>query len=237
MQMNESTIYKPLPDCQIKNLGEIYANEFGNSPNGIFVEIGAYDGQTVSNTCFLADLGWKGYYFEPVQEYALSCSIRHINNDIKVFPCGVSANGEALVISVAGVLTSARKDHVEEFNKISWAKGAHNGHTRVVPSLKSIDISTHLPAQIELLVIDVEGMEPEIIDAWDFKSCTPKLLIIETRDKDENFPQQIREEYSTALENLAKNNYSIIHHDGCNVILRHHSDEAQEQSQIVPMIF
>ena len=219
--MNETNPYKPLPDCQISNLAEIYSNEFRDSIKGIFVEIGAYDGQTVSNTCFLADLGWKGYYFEPVQEYALSCSIRHINNDVKVFPCGVSPNGTPLVISVGGVLTSARKDHVEEFNKISWAKGFHHGQNRTVPSVKADEISTFLPAQIELLVIDVEGMEPEIIDAWDFKSCAPKLLIIETRDEDKNFSQKIRKEYSLALDNLAKNNYSIIQHDGCNAILRH----------------
>ena len=222
--MEETNIYKPLSDCQISNLAKIYLNEFSCSVNGVFVEIGAFDGHTVSNTCFLADLGWKGYYFEPIQEYALSCSIRHINNDVKVFPCGVSKNGTPIAISVGGVLSSARKDHIEEFNKISWAKGYHNGNIRTVPTVKAYEISTFLPRQIDLLVIDVEGMEPEIVDAWDFSSCAPRLLIIETRDKDENFSQKIREEYSAALDKLAKYNYSIIQHDGCNVILKYQTN-------------
>ena len=235
--MNETNIYKPLPDCQISNLAEIYLNEFSGSTNGVFVEIGAFDGRTVSNTCFLADLGWKGYYFEPVQEYALTCAVRHINNNVKVFPCGVSKNGNPISISVAGVLSSARNDHIEEFNKINWAKGYHSGNIRTVPSVKAHEISAFLPRQIELLVIDVEGMEPEIIDAWNFESCAPKLLIIETRDKDENFSQRIRKEYSAALDKLAKENYTIIQHDGCNVILSHQNNKAREPQRINQITF
>ena len=179
--MNKPNFYKPYPDCQIKNLAELYQSEFKDCDNGFFVEIGAFDGQTVSNTCFLADLGWKGYYFEPVQEYALSCSMRHINNDVKVFPCAVSPSGSPIIISVGGILTSARKDHVEQFEKLSWAKGFHNGRMRTVPSVKAVEISRFLPREIDLLVIDVEGMEPEIINEWDFRSCAPKILIIETK--------------------------------------------------------
>jgi hypothetical protein len=46
-------------------------------PGSIFVEIAAFDGETVSNTSFLADL-WlaRDLYIEPVPGYAAACSQR-----------------------------------------------------------------------------------------------------------------------------------------------------------------
>src|SRR5262245_554998 len=53
-----SSFYRPDADCQVRGLDAIYNAAFGNLKHGVFVEVGAYDGQFVSNTCFLADLGW-----------------------------------------------------------------------------------------------------------------------------------------------------------------------------------
>src|SRR5262245_29035772 len=52
--------------CQIPNLREQYES-LGLSPHtGYFVEVGAFDGESFSNTSFLADQGWSGLYVEPV---------------------------------------------------------------------------------------------------------------------------------------------------------------------------
>jgi hypothetical protein len=37
-------------------------------------------GRCASNTCFLADLGWRGIYVEPVPEYAERYAGRHGHN-------------------------------------------------------------------------------------------------------------------------------------------------------------
>ena len=210
--------YKPNADCQIENLEAIYKTKFKGKEQGIFVEIGAYDGCTVSNTSFLADAGWKGFYFEPVQEYALACQARHIGNNVKTLPCGVSANGEPLTISVGGVLTSARADHVEQFKSIEWAKYHHQGLLRSVPCIKSKDVVMLTGTDVDLLVIDVEGMEPEIISNWDFSACVPSLLIVESRDRDLQFSESIRQEYTQMIDYLAAQGYGVIQHDGCNII-------------------
>src|ERR1700743_3764427 len=39
-----------------------------NTPRGIFVDIGAHDGITGSNTFFFEALGWAGICFEPIPE-------------------------------------------------------------------------------------------------------------------------------------------------------------------------
>jgi len=75
-----SSFYRPYPDCQVRGLDAIYNAVFGNLKHGVFVELGAYDGQSVSNTCFLADLGWRGVYVEPIPEFASACATRHWRN-------------------------------------------------------------------------------------------------------------------------------------------------------------
>ena len=45
-----SKIYKVRSDCQINNLGNIYKDLFGYKNNGIFIEVGAYDGESCETT-------------------------------------------------------------------------------------------------------------------------------------------------------------------------------------------
>jgi len=47
--------------CQIPELDKIYSKYFGKDTNRVFVEVGAFDGESVSNTSCLADAGWKGF--------------------------------------------------------------------------------------------------------------------------------------------------------------------------------
>jgi hypothetical protein len=55
----------------------VYEDIFGFKTNGVFVEIGAFDGETASFTCFLADIGWTGHYVEPIKRYLINCLNRH----------------------------------------------------------------------------------------------------------------------------------------------------------------
>jgi FkbM family methyltransferase len=45
-----------------------YENYFINKPNGVFVDIGAYDGEIDSNSLFFENLGWDGICIEPNPE-------------------------------------------------------------------------------------------------------------------------------------------------------------------------
>jgi len=59
--------------CQIPNLKKIYREIFGDCAFGTFVEVGAFDGESFSNTSGLADFGWRGLYIEPISEFAIQC--------------------------------------------------------------------------------------------------------------------------------------------------------------------
>jgi len=212
--------FNPRHDCQIVNLSHIYYDYFGALTNGTFLEIGAFDGRTVSNTCFLADIGWSGYYIEPVQEYALLCQFNHLTNNVRVIPCAISQSTSFSFISVGKMISSLRNDHIEVFNRISYFQNHHTGDIRKVPALSLTDLLIRLQlVSCDLLVVDVEGSEPEILMSYDFSSFRPRMIIVESRDNDQNFPSNIRTEYRLMLQHLQHHSYQIFHHDGCNVIL------------------
>src|SRR5579885_680685 len=74
------SFYRPTQTCQIPILGGLYEHLFGERTDGTFVEVGAYDGETYSNTSSLADLGWRGVYVEPVPSSVARCRQRHARN-------------------------------------------------------------------------------------------------------------------------------------------------------------
>ena len=204
---------------EIENLDKIYSEVFGDRI-GTFLEIGAFDGESFSNTSFLADNGWEGYYFEPLSEIAIECAMRHINNNVKVIPCAVSNKDEILTLSLAGMMTSARKDHVEIYEKLDWGGSkANQGILRQVTA-KGINTIIKKLKSCDLLVIDIEGFEPVVMNEWDFSILKPKIMIIETRDEDPDFPKYIQDEYRGMVYRIIDSGYKIKMRDGTNLIFQ-----------------
>src|SRR5216683_8405461 len=127
-QPQVAVAYRPHPSCQIPNLGELLANYFGRKTDGTFVEVGAFDGETCSNTSFLADLGWRGVYVEPVPSYAAACRNRHrANADVSVVPCAVGAAEQPITLSIGHVLTTGDAAMASAYRQIDWARGLQSG--------------------------------------------------------------------------------------------------------------
>lgn len=111
-------IYQYPSSCQIPhvhNLHDVLHFIFGYKTSGLFVEVGAYDGESFSNTSGLADLGWNGHYLEPIPKFAKACARRHVwNPNIKVHQvCAGEMDGEIVTLSTAGPFTSAVQDEIE----------------------------------------------------------------------------------------------------------------------------
>jgi hypothetical protein len=110
--------YPVAATCQIpffRSLPELLDFVFGYKTNGVFVEVGAYDGESFSNTSGLADIGWTGHYLEPIPAYAAACAARHAGNPGVTVHGGVcigEKDGESVSLSTAGPFTSAVDDEV-----------------------------------------------------------------------------------------------------------------------------
>jgi len=112
-------VYQYPSSCQIPhvhNLHDVLHFIFGYKKTGLFVEVGAYDGESFSNTSGLADLGWNGHYLEPIPKFAKACASRHSWNAprVKVHQvCAGEKDGDVVTLSTAGPFTSAVQDEID----------------------------------------------------------------------------------------------------------------------------
>jgi FkbM family methyltransferase len=215
-------------NCQIPNLEQIYRKVFFDSDEsfkGTFVEIGAYDGYSHSNTYCLSKLGWKGVYIEPVPEFALRCKQNHkFNSDITVINAGISSDKEYLDFFVANTLTTSSEEQFKAYQEIDWAKMEINKQFkgkmrspcyRLDNLLNEIKIS-----HVDVLVIDTEGTELDVLNSFDLKVLSPKLLICEIEDEHRDFKNRtnISEKCKQVREKIISSGYEEIFRDEINTV-------------------
>jgi FkbM family methyltransferase len=215
------SFYRPPPTCQIPGLAEKYEELFGRRTTGTFTEVGAYDGVSFSNTSFLADLGWRGIYFEPVPEFAALCALRHIGNHVAVMPYAVGARPAQVDLHLGGTLTTTSARQVEVYNQIPWARGNHIGAVISVPQLR-LDFVLDLakfPHDFDLLVVDVEGAEAAVFEGLDSR-WRPKVMIVEIEDEHPDLAkfEDVRERAVALRQTIASRGYREWYRDPINSI-------------------
>ena len=192
---NENSFYRPPSNCQVPDLAEKWETIFGRRTDGYFVEIGAYDGESFSNTSCLSDAGWAGLYVEPIIEFADKCRARHAANPrVKVLNCAASDASGVAEIFIGDTLTTLVGDQVADYEKIDWAKGLHRGQRREIQIdlLDNILEAQQIPIGFDALVVDVEGAEEKVIRGFDIDKWCPKVILIELEDEHPDFRDNSR---------------------------------------------
>jgi 2-O-methyltransferase len=209
--------------CQIQNLVSIYQKYFPNKTDGVFVEVGAFDGESYSNTSGLADIGWSGIYVEPVPAYANLCANRHAQNNVKVVNAAIHPEneGQFIEIFVGDAFTTLLADHVSLYKQLPYA--AHNDFNQSMCQTMRLDSVLHNNAILpgfDLLVIDVEGMEEKVFESFRLSEWNPRMLIVELVDKNGDFqgsPEMIQSSIRVRNKILASD-YESIYEDHINTI-------------------
>lgn len=155
--------------------------------DGIFLEIGGYDGITGSNTYFLERyLNWKGVVVECNPELFNKCKENrscevcdkavYLNDNsetIFVIPLGEEIEGGKLQLS--GIKETLKKESLVAF------QGSFNSTKEI--KVKTISINTLLETynilNIDYLSIDTEGSELSILQCLDFTKYKIHYLTIE----------------------------------------------------------
>jgi FkbM family methyltransferase len=172
--------YTPRADCQIPGLADIYAQHLPETP-GRFVEVGAFDGATVSNTVFLAEAGWTGLYVEPHPDFAKLCSANHAQHPkVSVANTAISNYTGQADLFVIGECSTL----VWDKSAVDW--GGDRNHKITVPVMPLNDLldSSKWKPVFELLVIDVEQNEMKVLAGFDIQRWQPHLVIIEAHELD-----------------------------------------------------
>lgn len=217
-------MYNVSLNCQIESLSEIYQKYFGYPSKGYFVEVGAYDGEFVSNTSFLADHGWGGLYIEPIYEFYSKCLNRHDKNNVTVANVAIGLEEKEVVIYKGDTLSTLDLQQVKRYNEMDVFK--HISFSQDICDQMRLDtlmVKMEVPKNFDILVVDVEGKEPEIFQTFELDEWQPKMLIVELEDEHPSFkPYQSVIDTIQKLRNFIKNkNYIEIYKDHINTVFVH----------------
>jgi FkbM family methyltransferase len=161
--------------------------------NGIFVEAGANDGETQSNTAYFArHRGWRGLLIEPIPELAARCRVARLESVVENCALvAVNADGQSVPMTYCGLMSvveggwsdpEAERAHVDAGRQIQSLTTYHVD----VPgrSLSSL-LDQHKMTHVDLLSLDVEGFERQALEGLDLKRHRPRFILVEARFREE----------------------------------------------------
>lgn len=177
-------------ETQSQNYQDVFAlYETGYKHDGFFVEFGATDGQSISNTILLErKYGWKGILAEPNPVWHRELEknrVCHISKD-----CVYSKTGELVdfIASDAPDISS-----IKAFaDRDEHAQNRLNGKTIQVPTISLFDLLNKYdaPQTIDYLSIDTEGSELHILEAYFAENTYYDIKVITV---EHNYVGEVRE--------------------------------------------
>lgn len=162
-----------------------------NKRNGFFIEIGGYDGQSLSNTLFLErERGWTGLLIE-ANPYMLPL-IMSVNRKCHVINSCLGQSQTNMTFTLAGPISSANNvinsRHMDRINKETLhSHGNHYNETVTVECYSLLDILDVIGTRhVDYFSLDVEGAELFVLESIDWEKIHIDTFTIETdqqRDK------------------------------------------------------
>ena len=184
-----------------------------------FLDVGANDGKTFSNTYALALLGWKGVCLEPTNSaFLLLQNLYRNNKNIKCVNAGLSNKTEIATIhesgnwnnseATPGILSSLHEDQITRFSGMNWKK-----NEIILYDFENMSDFYNLESDnYDFISIDVEGHEFIVLDQLKEKLKKCRLLCVE---------KTIDEERNSELEKkIIENGFTIIYQTNDNIIAK-----------------
>lgn len=176
---------------------QVVLNYFGGR-TGLLLDIGAYDGISLSNSYDLIRAGWKGVMFEP-DKRSFDClyNLYKNNKQVEIFNIGIAKKtGEHkfFIDSMLSTLYEDQKKDGEEYRDstahfVSW-KDFYTGQ------------------QFNFVTIDAEGADLEILEQMNLDQMRTECLCIEHNGNEEMLEQIIS--YCGGMKEICRNNENLI---------------------------
>jgi FkbM family methyltransferase len=147
---------------------------FAGTTDGFYVDIGAHDGVTDSNTLRFDRQGWRGVCVEPHRVYYPRLRVNRPNAkclDVAIWKEDVDE------IIFHATTPGGWSRLVEPLLNADWQM-VTNYKVRAITMKRLLEEQT-VPAPFELLSIDVEGHESEVLSTFDVSKYRPRVAIVE----------------------------------------------------------
>lgn len=155
---------------------------------GRFLDVGAFDGVTFSNTRCLAETGWSGVLVEPsppafcwlMKNYDGNPNVELINaaivervhaqdgEDVRLIRFSVNTSDAYS----ADMLSTLMESHKAKFPRHPWRQIR-------IPALTWEELFRSLPGSYDFINIDVEGLNEELLNALPVGRNWPEMICIE----------------------------------------------------------
>ncbi len=167
-----------------------------NFTGGFFVELGANDGVSQSNTLYYERYkNWRGVLIEPTPHNYLMCRAnRSKNSQVFCNACTSFEYKEKFVeIAYSNLMSAPIGLESDILNPLAHAK---EGKTHLLPSeenfifgalakpLNEILIESNAPSLVDFLSLDVEGAEIEVLKGIDHSKFKFRFMCIESRSRE-----------------------------------------------------
>lgn len=178
---------------------ELVRQFFAARGKGYFVEVGANDPKTESQSWHLEQSGWTGILVEPLPHLAARLREMRTARVYEVACSSPDRAGSRMTLHVAGAFSS--------FNPKLSVTGVRPEAAIEVPvrTLDSLLDDAKAPKPIDLLSVDVEGHELDVLRGFDFARWKPRLILLE--------------DHVTSLDKhrfLQRSGYRLIRRTGLN---------------------
>ena len=188
---------------------------FKNSRNGIFVDIGAHDGECFSNTLFFEkELGWTGLCIEPnLETFKLLESRRAVKClNLAVYNTSGTVSfqqNSGRTEMLSGIVEQYNPEHIE---RIKDENAEYGGESSIIEvncePLSSILESNNINV-VDYLSLDTEGSELSILETIDFNAVKINIIDIEIN---------YQSEADSILKLLLDNNFDCVGQLGCDFV-------------------
>ena len=160
---------------------EFFKQFFSEQQSGRYLDIGASHPYRISNTFLLYKLGWCGITVEPIAYLASLHRQWRPRDKIMEAAIGTSSGSLNFFEMIPSVLSTLDEDTANKY--------INDGTAQLLKSYKIpvVDISNLLEqafsdGHVDLLSIDIEGLDAELLSIIDLDKYRPSLICIESND-------------------------------------------------------
>jgi FkbM family methyltransferase len=191
------------------------AEWFGGKRGGVFLDIGANDGETFSNTLHLeSELGWTGLAVEPHPDAFLklqarrACQLFHgcVSDHDGTLRFLAVRGGEAKLTTLSTVEQAADAHHRALLDRMLAQYGGEKQVVEVPCLTPSSLLQRFGFGRIDYLSLDTEGFELQILRGFDFRAVHVELVDVENR------------EGTAVFRHMTRNGYRLVRCLGCDEV-------------------
>jgi FkbM family methyltransferase len=146
---------------------------------GFFLDVGAHDGVSLSNSKSFEEHGWTGICVEPIPDVFAQC--QQVRSRVVNAACvGEAEETVTLKVDHSGLFAGIRTDDSHAIRSYEVRTGGDPGFYSVtVPAMRAADLLRPDDPPIDFVSIDVEGTEIDVLQGLDLQRNQPRVLVVE----------------------------------------------------------